>query len=102
MKRKSPQEKKRLSLAKDRRDAYGGYNKTSRTAIPLRKAIESRRFRRALKADLINPDEPARAPRVQKAGWRKLPDSPLEEVITIKRDKRVALTNRKSARRRDA
>jgi len=39
---KSPQEKKTLSLQKDRRNSYGNNDKAARTAIPLRKALENR------------------------------------------------------------
>jgi hypothetical protein len=49
---KSPQEKKALSYAKDRRNAYGENDKASRKAIPLRKAGENRQDRRKTKHDL--------------------------------------------------
>lgn len=39
---KTPQDKKALSYAKDRRNTYGENDKSSRKAIPARKAGESR------------------------------------------------------------
>ncbi len=44
--RKTPQEKKALSYAKDRRNAYGQNNKASRKAIPACKSSENRKVRR--------------------------------------------------------
>jgi hypothetical protein len=43
---KTPQDKKSLSYAKDRRNTYGENDKSSRKAIPARKAGESRKVRR--------------------------------------------------------
>jgi hypothetical protein len=51
---RSPQEKKSLSCANDRRNTYRENDKASRKLIPLRKAQESRQGKRrqSLKAPL--------------------------------------------------
>ncbi len=49
---RSPPDKKRLSLARDCRNAYGENAKASRKAIPRFKAASNRRFRRRAAATL--------------------------------------------------
>lgn len=49
---KSPQEKKRLSLKKDRRNTYGENDKASRKNIPRSKAKSHRAVRHTAKDDL--------------------------------------------------
>ncbi len=61
MRRKTPQEKKRLSYLKDRRDDYGENAKSSRKNLPRSKAF-ARRSNRAhesltLRAATGNPDD---------------------------------------------
>jgi hypothetical protein len=85
---KSPQTKKALSYAKDRRNDYGENDKASRRAIPLRRAAESRKVRRkahqSLKA-LEHAEEEAAAVSESElrqdlertGGWTKTPDQPL-------------------------
>ncbi len=46
MRRKTPQEKKKYSYAKDRRNAYGENDKSSRKNIPRRKKAPHRANRR--------------------------------------------------------
>ena len=46
MRRRSPQEKKALSYARDRRNAYGENDKSSRTSIRYRKRLPHRADRR--------------------------------------------------------
>lgn len=103
MARRSPQEKKRLSYKKDRRNRYGENAKASRKAIPRRKAIENRRYRRALVRELGEEEfgvaVPAAPARIRKAGWRKMRDTPLGLAIKRQRIKRVELKNRKARRR---
>ena len=94
--RKSPQEKKRLSLGKDRRNAFGENDKASRTAIPRRKASVNRANRRgdstALAGAVGVPDEAVDAEIEQRLlgrrrkVWRKWPDQPLGEAIERKAD----------------
>jgi len=93
---KSPCEKKILSYAKDRRNVYFANDKASRTAIPIRKARESRADRRkvnqslseipaldAAGVDLV--ESSARKDVLRKGGWRKKPDRPLGEYLDLKR-----------------
>ena len=89
---KTPQEKKALSLANDRRNTYGNNQKAARKAIPLRKALESRRVRhkdnQALsqisqldEAALDLAESSARHSVSRLGGWQKSPDEPLGTVI---------------------
>jgi len=96
---KSPQEKKALSLRKDRRNTYGNNDKASRKAIPLRKALENRKNRHRNNqaiAGIEKLDEPsadvvessARQDVYRVGGWTKSPDDPLGEVIASKLKRR--------------
>lgn len=89
---RTPQEKKALSYAKDRRNTFGENDKASRKAIPARKAGENRKVRRkanqALDAvdqvdevasDLIESSLRHDVNRV--GGWRKGRDEPLGVVV---------------------
>ena len=95
---KSPQEKKRLSLERDRRNDYGENDKSSRKNIPRTKALIIRRERHAqnqavhtvksagsenavLSAELKATTEHRR-------WWFKLADEPLRKVIAAKRERR--------------
>lgn len=91
----TPQEKKRLSLQKDRRNSFGENDKASRKAVPLRKAKVNRSNRRsdstALAAGLGAPDEVVEAAvedavlgRRRKV-WRKWRDQRLGNVLEDKR-----------------
>lgn len=89
---KDPQEKKRLSLTRDRRNSYGENDKSSRKAIPRNKARVNRANRHAATsaltraagtldldaADAAETKVKGRRP----ARWRKEPDRPLGEDIT--------------------
>ena len=90
---RSPQERKALSYAKDRRNTYGENDKASRKLIPLRKAQESRQDRRKVaqeiallpnldeqSADLLESSIRQDVHRV--GGWRKSPDQPLGKTVT--------------------
>jgi hypothetical protein len=101
---KSPSEKKRLSLALDRRNTYGENDKASRKAIPLSKARSHRNERRSVLIALAEapsvPDEnveivEAKARSVARlkkvSAFRKCPDEPLGKVLVdqaARRDKR--------------
>ena len=89
--RLSPQEKKELSLQKDRRNAYGENDKASRKNIPRAKARVNRANRRAdtvaMSGGVGRPVESldervddAIAGRRRKV-WRKLPDEPLRDRL---------------------
>lgn len=96
--RRTPQEKKRLSLAKDRRNAFGENDKASRKAIPRRKAAVNRANRRgdstALAGAVGTPDDEVgdaveqRLLGRRRKVWRKWPDQPLGEALEEKRSRR--------------
>lgn len=91
MRRKTPQEKKRLSYLKDRRDNYGENNKASRKNVARSKAFARRTNRAreslALRAATGNPDEVrAEAAELRLLGKRrkvkrKWPDLPLGDDV---------------------
>ncbi len=96
---KSPQHKKALSYAKDRRNVYGENDKASRKAIPAQKAAENRKARRkasqALEiverlddaaTDLLESSLRHDVERV--GGWTKDADAPLLEYIEIQARRR--------------
>lgn len=93
--RRTPQEKKALSLRKDRRNTYGENDKASRRAIPLAKARVNRANRQADRrllalatgsttADDRERTESKVAGRRRKV-WRKQPDQPLGVVLARRR-----------------
>ncbi|MEV0352839.1 hypothetical protein AB0H88_44390 [Nonomuraea sp. NPDC050680] len=101
MKRRSPQEKKRLSYAKDRRNDYGANDKSSRKNIPLRKRAPHRANRRrthqTLEAAAGAVDELAeeaaeeRLLATRPKSWKKWRDAPLGEIIQVRLERRIRL-----------
>ena len=98
MARKSPQEKKRLSLLKDRRNTYGENSKASRKAIPRHKKAQRRAVRRIQKQVLVagtqrvaDADEELsmRLASHETWVWKKTPDTPLGEVLAEKLKRRA-------------
>jgi hypothetical protein len=98
----SPQEKKRLSYMRDRRNDYRENDKASRKAIPLRKRLAARAFRRKTKEYLPKnhleiPEEELEtldgkifeAKRQAQSDWRKKRDVPLGEYLLRKQERRV-------------
>jgi len=87
----TPQQKKRLSYAKDRRNTYGENSKASRKGIPLSKAREIRADRHAQDhalAQALRATDPDRLDAVENKvrsteprQWRKSPDEPLGQVL---------------------
>ena len=109
---RTPQEKKALSLALDRRNTYGNNQKAARKAIPRRKASENRRNRHktdqalviALSSDDLALDlaeSSARNDVHRVGGWRKGADTPLGEVIALQLEKRDVRIGRKDRARAD-
>ena len=110
---RSPQERKALSYAKDRRNIYGENDKASRKAIPLRKAQQSRKDRHKVAqelailprldeeaADLI--ESSARHDVHRLGGWKKAADAALGKVVAWALEGRKERAGRKaqaSARR---
>ncbi|MER5638013.1 hypothetical protein ABT095_13770 [Kitasatospora sp. NPDC002227] len=99
--RKSPQEKKRLSYRKDRRNNYGENDKSSRRNIPLarRAAHHALRGRERLALERIRAyggqldDGQALFARRTTGRWRKWPDAPLGELVVggLRRRARVGM-----------
>lgn len=96
---KTPPEKKRLSLERDRRNVYGENDKGSRKNIPRSKALSHRAVRRKSAElertwDRLEPDEAdvkelgAVTAREQKGRFRKEPDAALGLVIKRKLTRR--------------
>ena len=87
---KSPQDKKRVSYERDRRNDYGENAKSSRKNIPRSKAFARRRERHeqnqatrgiagGTESDTLGAEIAATTP--QKRWFRKFPDTPLGEYI---------------------
>ena len=108
MTRKTPQEKKRLSYERDRRNRYGQNAKASRRLIPLRKAKAKRSYRKrtnqilsaaAISADLLADNAPEnRIAGVAKKRWQKAPDVPLKDAIKAKKEWHVRRFGRKTGK----
>src|SRR5262245_56233095 len=94
----TPQEKKRNSYSKDRRNTYGENAKSSRKNISRNKRIRVRDERRTAQeplrgASLILDESQvdlasAKAIRKRKKSWKKRPDSPLGIVVRQKLSRR--------------
>lgn len=110
MKEKTPQEKKALSYAKDRRNTYGQNDKASRNSIPKRKAEVNRSYRKrisdTLKAvvgpiDLEVADKvEAQTRSIKRSEWKKYPDTALGGVVEKNLESRASNAgNGKTARK---
>ncbi|MGI8495360.1 MAG: hypothetical protein ACR2L1_08630 [Pyrinomonadaceae bacterium] len=91
MRRKTPQEKKAFSYAKDRRNVYGENDKTSRVAIRRNKTFPNRAFRKNIndilqsaigavdleKAEALDVD----IRKIKRRSWKKVADMPLGKII---------------------
>lgn len=96
---KTPQEKKRLSYAKDRRNVFGENSKASRKGIPLAKARANRADRHeqnrmletvtnvASEDVFVGVEVRVRSSKLRQ--WKKTPDKPLSEWLVL-RDRRKA------------
>jgi hypothetical protein len=99
MKQRTPQEKKSLSPAKDRRNVYGEAPHAARKAIPLRKKLRNRANRHKQEATLPSvptPFDADDADAIESAmhdkapqRWGKHPDAPLADVIAKKQWRRA-------------
>ena len=91
MTRKTPQEKKALSYAKDRRNIYGESDKGSRVSIRQNKTFPTRAFRKNINDVLQSAVgavdlEKAEAVDVKVGGikrrkWKKFADAPLGKIV---------------------
>lgn len=92
---KTPQEKKHLSYAKDRRNTYGENSKSSRKAIHAAKARANRMERHTqeqLLASTLKADDAEQLAAVENRvratlprRWRKFPDTALGLVLARRR-----------------
>jgi hypothetical protein len=98
MRRRTPQEKKKLSYERDRRNCYGEAPHGARKSIPLRKALRNRANRHyqnqhldycgpAPDQELADELESLMHHRVPR-DWEKYPDAPLKEVVSRKLSER--------------
>jgi hypothetical protein len=106
----TPQEKKRLSLTRDRRNAYGANDKASRRLVPRSRQMGQKRLRRAVTqelsqpittnedvADAIGADAADAHASKTRRRFKKVPDQPLAEALNRKRER--SLENEERARR---
>jgi len=99
--RKTPQEKKILSYAKDCRNTYGNNDKAARKRIPRRKQQQRQNERRVLKANLkksVEDVEDLTLERPKIGMWRKLPDEPLASRMKWRNNIPVIGRNRDMSR----
>lgn len=103
--RKSPQEKKALSYAKDRRNDYGENDKSSRKSIRRNKRTPNRADRHREHQVLAGATGPVAADAAERVEskllakksmwftkrWRKWRDAPLADVVTYKLRRRARL-----------
>ncbi|MFZ3468622.1 hypothetical protein ACODT3_34065 [Streptomyces sp. 4.24] len=97
MRQRSPQEKKRLSLLKDRRNTYGENQKSSRKNIPRSRRAGHHALRRAEQLALERlkafggtvDDSEVRFARRGTGQWRKSADTPLGEVVAHRLERRA-------------
>ena len=95
---RSPQDKKRADLERDRRSAFSENDKSSRKNIPRNKQMSHQAEYRAVNSALdarsmadensaIDAEQKARAFAIEKKrkGFRKLPDAPLKDVLEYQR-----------------
>ena len=95
--RKTPQEKKILSYAKDCRNNYGENDKSARKTIPRRKQQQRQNERRVLKANLkksVEGSEELVIERPKLGMWRKVSDEPLASRLKWRKDIPVIGRNR--------
>lgn len=96
MKRRSPPEKKALSYAKDRRNAYRENSKSSRKSVRKRKALVHRAnralARTALASATLDPEAAERKLfRRRPKAWSKAADEPLASAVLRKLRRRRAM-----------
>lgn len=101
---KNPEEKKRLSLERDRRNTYGENSKSSRTSIQRgkqRQHMDERRsvsvvlgrLKGALQEEEMTEAELLAKTRItdsQRRGFKKRPDTPLGVVLSMKNARKIS------------
>ena len=101
MKRRTPQEKKRLSYEHDRRNVYGESPHAARKIIPLRKAQRNRanrhyqnqqlRYCGPVPDELVANELESRMRHKTPNYWKKFADAPLKEVVSRKLEGREVM-----------
>ncbi|MFD7256285.1 hypothetical protein [Streptomyces sp. NPDC059874] len=99
MRQRSPQEKKRLSYLKDRRNVYGENQKSSRKNIPRSRRARHHALRRGEQLALERlrafggavDDSEVQFARRGTGQWRKSADRPLGEVVEYRLERRARL-----------
>jgi hypothetical protein len=95
-KSKSPPEKKALSYARDRRNAYGENSKSSRKSVATRKALVNRANRAIARTALATAKWDAEGAeskllRKRRKRWAKAPNEPLASAVVHKLERRRRL-----------
>lgn len=103
--RRSPQEKKALSYARDCRNVYGENDKSSRKNIPLHKRMVNKANRHSAQqwlgdaAGVVDLDRAERAEERLRGSrpksWRKQPDMPLGQFLQLQSEIRAARERRR-------
>lgn len=108
---RTPQEKKKLSYEKDRRNCYGEGRTHSVKSIRRRKKNANRTFRRGNKRvaqlSIVSIETDTDYKAIQKLGemsikkkkWKKMPDKPLSEYIKRQKEKAENRVNRKKSQK---
>lgn len=91
----TPQQKKALSYAKDRRYTYGQNAKAARRRIPLHRAQDIRAARHNDKVAVVTGDLDGVAPQPPRRWWKKAVDEALGKVVAWKRGWRKDLNEKK-------
>ena len=93
---RSPQEKKKLSYEKDRRNTYGESSGASRQGIPPRKKLANRKIRKADKSLLLEDWEAAENKRSKMLAerWQKISDDNLVDFFENRARYREKQANR--------
>ncbi|MFJ1755903.1 hypothetical protein [Kitasatospora sp. NPDC088134] len=99
MRRKTPQEKKRLSYLKDRRNTYGENDKSSRRNIARSRRANHHAVRGRERLALVRvrasegqlDDSEVQFARRSTGRWRKAPDTPLAAVVAARLERRLTL-----------
>ena len=104
MRKRTPQEKKKLSYERDRRNVYGNSPHAARKAIPLRKAQRNRANRHLANQELaiqtpasleaVGDDLESQLGLKTEKIWRKDPDAPLGKVVAEKLQSRKIMRER--------
>lgn len=110
---KSPQAKKRLSLARDRRNTYGESPHAARKNIPKRKAMQHQQERHVAnqiisqvsgaidsdEIDSLEGESKSQATLKRRKGFRKYADEPLGKVIKENIEHRIKQAGRRKKKK---